>query len=118
MSTDSHPTADEVYSSIKEEYPSITLATVYNTLDTFAEYGLASKVMSIDGYMRYDGNMDQHSHIYLTNTHEIMDYEDEELSLLLQNYFKGKNVQNLKISDIKVQINGEKINPNTNISIK
>lgn len=118
MNTDAHPTADEVHGAIKTEYPSITLATVYNTLDTFAEYGLANKVMSNDGYMRYDGNMDQHSHIYLTNTHEIMDYEDEELSQLLQDYFRKKDVKNLKINDIKVQINGEKINPNNNVSIK
>ncbi len=117
MNTSTHPTADEVYNSIKVAFPSISLATVYNTLEILSESGLANKVMTNDGYMRYDGNTSEHNHIYLTNTHEIMDFDDPELAEVIQNYFKSKKITNLKIKDIKVQINGEKINPNNKISI-
>ena len=117
MDTDAHPTADEIYNSIKEGYPTISLATVYKTLESLATAGLANKVMSNDGYMRYDGNTELHNHIYITNTHEIVDYEDSELSELLQSYFDKKNISNLKISNVKVQINAEKINPKNKISI-
>ena len=68
----------------------ISLGTVYKTLETFVENQLAKKVMTDDGYMRYDGMTATHHHIYCTNTQEIMDYEDAELLTLIKNYFAQK----------------------------
>lgn len=39
-----HPTADEVYARARATMPSISLATVYNCLETFAECGLINKL--------------------------------------------------------------------------
>lgn len=112
-----HPTAEMIYDYVKAANPSISLATVYKTLDTFVSAKLASKVLSGNGSARYDGYMDHHSHLYCTNTEEIVDYEDEQLSKLIQNYFKNKKIKNFKISDIRLQINGEKLNTKENIII-
>jgi Fur family peroxide stress response transcriptional regulator len=112
-----HPTADTIYDFVKAKNPSISLATVYKTLDTFVSAGLAAKVMSANGTARYDGFMDHHSHLYCTNTEEIVDFEDEQLSKLIQNYFKNKKIKNFRINDIHLQINGEKLNTKENISI-
>ncbi len=112
-----HPKAEYIYDFVKAKNPSISLATIYKTLDTFVSSGLAAKVMSENGTARYDGFMEQHSHLYCTNTEEIIDFEDDQLSKLIQNYFKNKKIKNFKINDIKLQINGEKLNIKENISI-
>jgi Fur family transcriptional regulator, peroxide stress response regulator len=117
MRLHNHPTAEMIYEYVKTANPSISLATVYKTLDTFVTSGLAARVMSSNGSARYDGYMDHHSHLYCTNTEEIMDFEDEQLSKLIQNYFKNKKIKNFKINDIRLQINGEKLNIKENITI-
>ena len=112
-----HPTAENIYDYIKPKNPSISLATVYKTLDAFVSLNLASRVLSEVGTARYDGHTGNHNHIYCENTEEILDYEDEQLQTLIQNYFKMKKIKNFKINDIRLQINGEKINIKENISI-
>lgn len=103
-----HPTAEQVYELIHGENPSITLATVYKTLDTLVEVGLMTKVKSEQGNYRFDANISKHNHIYCVNTQEIIDYQDEELDILLANYFKNKSIANIKILDIQLQISAEK----------
>jgi Fur family peroxide stress response transcriptional regulator len=118
LSIKNHPAAETIYEEIKINNPSISLATVYKTLDTFVSVGLAVKVMSEEGFMRYDANMGYHNHIYCTNTKEILDYDDEELNILIEEFFKKKNIQNLKIKDIRLQINGEKLDLEKEVTIK
>ena len=72
-----HPTADLIYEKLKPGNPSISLATVYKTLETFVQAGLISKVSTTEGMMRYDANLSNHGHIYCHNTDEIIDYYDE-----------------------------------------
>lgn len=118
ISSKEHPTTDSIFEKIKENNPSISLATVYKTLETFVEKGLVKKVMTDDGYMRYDGMTEPHHHIYCTDTHEIVDYDDDELLVLIKSYLAKKDIKNLSIENICVQINGKKIDQNKPISIK
>lgn len=112
-----HPTAERIFEVVRPQNPSISLGTVYKTLDIFVSNGLAGKVASDAGFMRYDINMEQHSHIYCSNTQEIIDYHDDELDQLIQQYFEKKNIRNLKIKNIHVQINGLKEDPAQKIEI-
>lgn len=115
--TNTHPTAEQIYDRIKDKNPSISLATVYKTLETFVENELINKVSSPQGTMRYDAKKDHHNHIYITNTNEILDYKDEKLRKFLMNYLNKKKFSNFNITDFKLQIKGEKINPEKGISI-
>lgn len=115
--TDKHPTAEQIYDVLKEKNPSISLATVYKTLETFVENRLINKVSTPQGTMRYDARTEHHNHIYVSNTNEILDYEDEELRNILMNYLNKKKFSNLNITDFRLQIKGEIINPNKGISI-
>lgn len=112
-----HPSAENIYEKVKPANPSISLGTVYKTLDTFVSVGLAHKVATDEGHMRYDPNVDYHNHIYCTNTKEIIDYDSEDLNRVISEFFSKQNIQNLNIKDIRLQINGEKINPEKDISI-
>lgn len=57
-----HPTADEVFLSVRRKLPGISLATVYKSLETLVGCGLAVKLTYSDGSARYDGRTDPHHH--------------------------------------------------------
>ncbi len=57
-----HPTADEVFTSVRSDIPDISLATVYKALETLVACGLASKLTYGDDSARYDSRTDDHFH--------------------------------------------------------
>jgi Fe2+ or Zn2+ uptake regulation protein len=61
-STDEHPNADEVFTSVRRRIPDISLATVYKALETLVGCGLAAKLAHGEGSARYDARMDDHCH--------------------------------------------------------
>ncbi|MCC9135556.1 Fur family transcriptional regulator [Pontibacter silvestris] len=112
-----HPTAEEVYQLLKPANPSISLGTVYKTLDSFVETNLIRRVLSEESGKRYDANTMAHSHIYCSNTKEIIDYEDAELEQLLTDFFRKRNMENFEIKSFAVQLTGNKKEPGKQIRI-
>ncbi len=70
-----HPTADEVYARAKAEMPTISLATVYNCLETLSASGLIKQVNFEREPTRYCPNLTQHAHFYCKESGEIVDIE-------------------------------------------
>jgi Fe2+ or Zn2+ uptake regulation protein len=62
VSTDQHPTADEVYTGVRGQIADISLATVYKALETLVSCGLAVKLSYGDDSARYDARTDDHLH--------------------------------------------------------
>ncbi len=74
-SSEGHPSAAQIYTRIKRQFPSMSLATVYKTLDLLKELG---QVLEIDlrGDSHYDGNRPQpHPHLICINCNKIIDGE-------------------------------------------
>lgn len=75
-----HPTADMIYTSIREEYPNISLGTVYRNLSLLVELGEIQKVTT-DGADRYDAKLEPHSHFICRNCGCVLDvmipFEDQ-----------------------------------------
>lgn len=113
-----HPTAEDIFKAIHKQNPSISMGTVYKTLETFVEENLLEKVFTREGHMRYETKTDNHGHIYCANTDEILDYYDSELDELIVQFFKKKRISNLHIKNITLQINANRIDPEKDISIK
>lgn len=103
----SHPTAENVVDAIKDDFPSISVGTVYKVLNVLVENNLLKKVKSEKEIMRYDAVLEHHHHLYCNKTDRIVDYEDKELDELVVNYFKKKKIKDFKIEDIKLQITGK-----------
>lgn len=61
--TESHPTADEIFTHVRETIPDISLATVYKALEAFVAAGVARKLTFGEGPARYDGRTDDHDHV-------------------------------------------------------
>lgn len=73
MSRTDHPTAEAVYNSLKEEYPRISLGTVYRNLSLLVELGEATRLPGIDGHDHFDGNVNPHYHFICENCNAVMD---------------------------------------------
>ena len=76
-STDTHPTADEVFSAVRRQVPTISLATVYKSLETLVGCGLAVKLTYADHSARYDGRTDHHHHARCLGCDRVMDLKGD-----------------------------------------
>jgi Fur family peroxide stress response transcriptional regulator len=70
-----HPTADEIYARARAGMPSISLATVYNCLETLSETSLIRQVNFEREPTRYCPNLTQHAHFYCKETGEVHDID-------------------------------------------
>ena len=74
-STDSHPSARQVFQEAKKGYPGLSLATVYNTLETLVKLGLL-KVMDFQATdNRHETNLHPHINLICTVCGKIQDFE-------------------------------------------
>ena len=73
IGTETHPTADEVFTTVRRELPEISLATVYKALETLVGCGLAVKLTYGDGSARYDGRTDPHHHARCLTCGAVLD---------------------------------------------
>lgn len=102
-----HPTADKIYESIKDSNPSISLGTVYKTLDTFVTHGMIQKFVDNKGVMRFDSILETHSHLYCKKTDEIIDYRNEELESLMSRFFEENKIPDFEVDEISIVIRGQ-----------
>lgn len=68
-----HPTAVEVFTRVRDKISSISLATVYNCLETLAGCGLAKTVTDERGPARYCPNLDEHAHFFCEKCGAVSD---------------------------------------------
>jgi Fe2+ or Zn2+ uptake regulation protein len=68
-----HPTAVEVFTRVREHLPSISLATVYNCLETLSECGLVKTVNLERGPGRYCPNLEDHAHFHCEACSTVLD---------------------------------------------
>jgi len=102
-----HPTAEKVFEQIKSSNPSVSLGTVYKTLDSFVNAGIIQKFVDNNGVMRFDAILEAHSHLYCNKTHEILDYRNEDLENLLKVFFEKNHIDNFEVDEISVVIRGQ-----------
>lgn len=70
-----HPTADEIYSSLKKSIPSLSKTTVYNSLDVLKKYGLIQALTICGSEHRYDFIHDMHHHFLCKKCGKITDID-------------------------------------------
>src|SRR6266849_6948182 len=68
-----HPTALEVYESVRRARPRIGLATVYRILHQLTEQGLIKELGRNDESCRYDGRTNRHDHAVCTVCGALLD---------------------------------------------
>ena len=103
-----HVTAEELHDETKRNELKISLATVYNTLNHFADNGLI-KTLQVDNQKTFfDTNSKNHHHFYDQDTGDLIDIRNEDINVSkLPDAPKGK-----KIKDIEVTVSVANSNQN------
>src|SRR5689334_17413991 len=70
-----HPDADAIHKRLKGAYPTLSLGTVYKTLEMLQSLGLARAVSSPGPTRRFDGNRHPHHHLVCTRCGKLVDVE-------------------------------------------
>jgi Fur family peroxide stress response transcriptional regulator len=73
MAQRDHPTAVEVFMRVKTKMPSISLATVYNCLETLTDCGIVKVVNHDREPSRYCPNLAEHAHLFCESCGGVMD---------------------------------------------
>ena len=88
-----HPTAETVYMNIKEEFPNISLGTVYRNLSLLADIGEIQKLSNFGGADHFDGCVTPHCHFMCTACGDVLDLETDGIDDLIEKAgrnFSGK----------------------------
>ncbi len=103
VETTSHPTADDLYQLVSQDYPMISQNTVYYTLGVLQKAGLIREVNVGHDRARYDGNLSPHHHLICTSCQSIVDVMDERLNELS---FPNGIPSGFTITDYQVEFRG------------
>lgn len=68
----SHPTAQELFERLRDAFPTMSFATVYNTLDALAKRGLSGE-LNLGGAARFDPNTSPHHHAVCDRCGAVVD---------------------------------------------
>ena len=72
-STNSHPTADWVYTAVRKDIPNISLGTVYRNLRLLKEKGEIRELDLCGSLSRFDAYTEDHYHFRCDNCHKVFD---------------------------------------------
>lgn len=84
-----HPTADEVFESLRKHIPTLSKTTVYNTLKLFVENGAALYIGIDEKNARFDGVVTPHAHFRCNTCGCIIDIP-MSADLLIPKGFNGE----------------------------
>lgn len=97
QSTTEHPSAETIYNALQEDYPTMSLATVYKSLKTLVEVNLVQELNVGEGNFRYDGNVLSHPHIQCLSCGRVDDIHNlsfEDLNEKVSSYTDYEIVSN------------------------
>ncbi len=77
-----HPTAEIVYQNVKQEFPNISLGTVYRNLNLLAERGEILRISPGNGPDHYDADLTPHYHFLCTECGQVLDIDMEHQAQL------------------------------------
>ena len=79
QSVTDHPSAETVFTKLKQEIPDLSMGTVYRNLNLFKAQGLAVSVATVKGVERFDGNTDPHVHFICSQCDAVIDLMEMEI---------------------------------------
>ncbi|MEM9480234.1 MAG: transcriptional repressor [Verrucomicrobiota bacterium] len=94
-----HPSASEVFLRVKERMPSISLATVYNCLETLTQAGFVKQVNMDRAPSRYCPNQMDHGHFFCSECGEVRDVFKREGTALGESWSlpRGSRVEQFEM---------------------
>ena len=104
LQSQDHPGVDQIYTEVKENFPTTSLATVYKTVNLLKEIDEILEISFGEGGNRYDGNKPYpHPHLICTQCNKII---DPEVSLLNQLTTEAANTPGFNIESHQLEFFG------------
>ena len=103
LKTDKHPSADQVLENIKKECPTVSRATVYNTLNLLVKKGLLKTQVLKEGIVVFDPNLQRHHHFIDVESGKIYDIPWDALTISGE-----KSLDEFEVSEFQVVLKGRK----------
>lgn len=101
--SESHPTANDVYDALREQFPTMSRATVYNTLSKLEALDLIHEVArGEDGSVRYDANTANHVNLLCRRCQRIFDIAEVDL----EGIHRLAAAQGFQLDDINLVVHG------------
>jgi Fe2+ or Zn2+ uptake regulation protein len=97
LSTAVHPTADDVWMHVQNRCPTISRATVYNTLNLFAEKGLLKPQPLREGVVVFDPHVRPHHHFIDEDTGNVIDIPWKALRVKGEKSLEGFEVREYQV---------------------
>lgn len=101
MRATTHPSADDVFAMARRRCPTVSRATVYNTLNLLVEKGLLKTQLLKEGMVFFDPNTARHHHFIDDETGDIYDIPWHHLRVT-----EKRNLKEFEISDYQVIMRG------------
>jgi len=96
-----HPSADEIYREVSKRFPTMSFATVYNTLETLRQRGGILELTIDPEKKRFDPNIEPHHHVICTKCKRIEDiYSQFDLTV------KGTEKKGFEITGHHIEFHG------------
>ena len=93
LKREDHPNAEQIYQAIHNDYPTISLGTIYKTLHLLKEIGLIQELGFNEGSIRYDPDMKIHINMVCTKCGKIHDYKPENIETIWHNLISKLNIK-------------------------
>ncbi len=97
LGCDAHPSADQVLGGVRERFPMVSRATVYNTLNLFVERGLLRAFALGEGRTVFDCNVADHHHFIDDETGAIHDVPWDALTVHDISALEGFDVREYQV---------------------
>ena len=97
LATDSHPSADQVWTRVRERLPQVSRATVYNTLNLFVRKGLLRELVLAEGRVVFDPKVEAHHHFIDAQTGAIHDVPWEAVQIRGVERLRGFDVDEYQV---------------------
>jgi Fur family transcriptional regulator, iron response regulator len=93
----SHPTAEEVLARVRKACPTVSRATVYNTLNLFVDKRLLRPQILKEGTVGFDPNIKAHHHFVDESTGRVYDIPWDALKVTGEQALKGFEVREFHV---------------------
>ena len=88
-----HPSAEMIFNRLQPNYPTMSLATVYKTIEILKDLGLVQILNAGEDSFRYDADTSDHAHVRCLECGRVDDIHGIDASAFVDNVAKGTSYE-------------------------
>ena len=93
-----HFTAEDIYEEVNKKKIKISLATIYNCLNQFKEFGIIKAIKVSSDKIYFDTNLSEHHHFFCLKSGKLIDVETNKVKISkLPKIPKGKKLRSIDV---------------------